>query len=70
VPTVLFAEGKCIFQGWALVDNASADDWKAVELSLTAGQANSFVYDLYTARFVKRRSEQRFLWCLSESLMV
>jgi len=47
-------EGKSLFQGWALVDNDGNEDWRRVELSLVTGQANSFVYDLYNPRFVKR----------------
>jgi len=45
---------KSIFQGWALVDNTQNEDWKNVELSLVSGTANSFIYDLYNPRYVKR----------------
>src|SRR4051794_6043461 len=51
---VVVTEGKSVFQRWAIVDNDGAEDWHAVELSLVTSQANSFVYDLYNPRYVKR----------------
>lgn len=40
---VLDAEGKPFFQGWAIVDNVSEEDWNAVELSLISGTPVSFI---------------------------
>jgi hypothetical protein len=45
---------KPLVQGWALVDNTTEDDWKAVELSLVAGLPISFIHDLYTPRYRQR----------------
>ena len=45
---------KSLLQGWAVVDNVSGDDWKDVQLSLTAGTPLAFTYDLYTPRFPRR----------------
>ncbi|MDR2135105.1 MAG: hypothetical protein LBO76_00655, partial [Treponema sp.] len=35
------------FQGWAIVDNDSDEDWRGVELSLAAGRPVSFIQNLY-----------------------
>lgn len=40
---VLDNEGKPFFQGWAIVDNVSDEDWKNVELSLVSGSPVSFI---------------------------
>jgi hypothetical protein len=40
---VLDAEGKPFFQGWAIVDNVSDEDWTAVKLSLVSGTPISFI---------------------------
>ena len=40
---VLDAEGKPFFQGWAIVDNVSDEDWKNVKLSLVSGSPISFI---------------------------
>jgi hypothetical protein len=45
---------RALLQGWAVVDNLSGDDWKGVQLSLTAGTPLAFTYDLYTPRFAER----------------
>ena len=45
---------RSLLQGWAVVDNVSGDDWKDVQLSLTAGTPLAFTYDLYTPRFPRR----------------
>lgn len=36
-------EGKPFFQGWAIVDNVSDEDWKSVDLSLVSGSPISFI---------------------------
>jgi len=43
-----------LLQGWAVVDNVSGEDWKKVNLSLTAGTPLTFTYDLYSPRYVRR----------------
>lgn len=40
---VLDAEGKPFFQGWAIVDNVSDEDWEDVQLSLISGTPVSFI---------------------------
>ncbi len=43
---VLDAEGKPFFQGWAIVDNVSDEDWRGVQLSLISGSPISFIQNL------------------------
>ena len=40
---VLDQAGKPFFQGWAIVDNVSDEDWKDVKLSLVSGTPISFI---------------------------
>lgn len=40
---VLDADGKPYFQGWAIVDNVSEEDWNNVQLSLVSGTPVSFI---------------------------
>ncbi|HZS47674.1 MAG TPA: hypothetical protein VFC63_21575, partial [Blastocatellia bacterium] len=40
---VLDDSGKPFFQGWAIVDNVSDEDWRDVSLSLVSGQPVSFI---------------------------
>ena len=40
---VLDTAGKPFFQGWAIVDNVSDEDWKDVQLSLVSGTPVSFI---------------------------
>jgi hypothetical protein len=40
---VLDEQGKPFFQGWAIVDNVSDEDWKNVQLSLVSGSPISFI---------------------------
>ena len=43
---VLDGSGKPFFQGWAIVDNVSDEDWKSVSLSLISGSPVSFIQSL------------------------
>ncbi|MEZ5425920.1 MAG: hypothetical protein R2747_06635 [Pyrinomonadaceae bacterium] len=43
---VLDDEGKPFFQGWAIVDNVSDEDWENVRLSLVSGSPISFIQPL------------------------
>jgi hypothetical protein len=43
---VLDDAGKPFFQGWAIVDNISEEDWKDVQLSLVSGSPISFIQQL------------------------
>jgi hypothetical protein len=40
---VMDKEGKPFFQGWAIVDNVSDEDWQNVQLSLISGTPISFI---------------------------
>jgi hypothetical protein len=40
---VLDSQGKPFFQGWAIVDNVSEEDWNSVQLSLVSGTPVSFI---------------------------
>lgn len=40
---LLDATGKPFFQGWAIVDNVSEEDWNGIELSLVSGMPVSFI---------------------------
>ncbi|RMF65119.1 MAG: hypothetical protein D6742_13325 [Cyanobacteria bacterium J069] len=46
--------GQLLIQGWGIVDNQLDEDLEDVSLTLIAGQPISFIYDLYTPRFVDR----------------
>lgn len=46
---------KPFLEGYALVDNTQDEDWSDVRLSLVAGLPISFVHDLYSPRFIKRK---------------
>src|SRR5437868_12546010 len=43
---VLDNEGKPFFQGWAIVDNVSDENWQDVQLSLVSGSPISFIQQL------------------------
>jgi hypothetical protein len=55
---VIGKKGQTLVQGWAVVDNVSGDDWRDVQLSLTAGTPLAFTYDLYTPRYPQRPNLQ------------
>src|SRR6185436_18999433 len=40
---VLDSQGKPFFQGWAIVDNVSEEDWNNISLSLVSGSPVSFI---------------------------
>ncbi|HEX6280369.1 MAG TPA: carboxypeptidase regulatory-like domain-containing protein, partial [Pyrinomonadaceae bacterium] len=43
---VLDKDGKPFFQGWAIVDNISEEDWENVQMSLVSGSPISFIQNL------------------------
>lgn len=47
-------KGEALLQAWAVVDNVSGEDWRAVGMSLTAGEPIAFRYDLHTPRMIER----------------
>ena len=46
--------GKAAFQGWALVENTSDEDWSGIHLSLVSGRPVSFIEDLYQPLYLPR----------------
>ncbi|HEX8195938.1 MAG TPA: hypothetical protein VF571_07100 [Pyrinomonadaceae bacterium] len=51
---VLDANGKPFFQGWAIVDNVSDEDWREVNLSLVSGSPVSFIQPLQSPLYRHR----------------
>ncbi len=51
---VLDGDEPAFLQGWALVENATEEDWNNVSLSLVSGRPISFVMDLYQSLYVAR----------------
>ncbi len=43
---VLDSQGKPFFQGWAIVDNVSDEDWNNIELSMVSGSPVSFIQQI------------------------
>jgi Carboxypeptidase regulatory-like domain len=43
---VLDSSGKPFFQGWAIVDNVSEEDWNNISLSLVSGSPVSFIHQI------------------------
>jgi hypothetical protein len=55
---VLGQGGKVEFQGWAVVDNTSGEDWTRVKLGVGSSSALSFRFDLRSLRTVTRETLQ------------
>ncbi len=51
---VLGNAGKALLQGWAVVENATDEDWTNVRLALISGRPISFQMDLYQPLYVPR----------------
>jgi len=49
-------------QGWAIVENNTANDWQNIELALVSGRPLSFIEDLYQSQYLTRpvHKPQRF----------
>ena len=47
-------EGEALLQAWALVHNASAEDWNGISLVLATSAPLSFAVDLRTPRYIER----------------
>src|SRR5439155_6933792 len=43
-----------LLQGWAMVNNASQEDWNGIQLTLATGTPMSFALDLHTPRYASR----------------
>lgn len=46
--------GDAMLEGWAIVDNTTADDWTNIRLSVVSGRPISFVTKLYDPKFMFR----------------
>ncbi|MBN9657392.1 MAG: DUF4139 domain-containing protein [Acidobacteria bacterium] len=46
--------GDSTLEGWAIVDNASGEDWTNVDLTVVSGRPVSFISRLYEPRFLTR----------------
>jgi hypothetical protein len=55
---VLDKSGRPFFQGWAIVDNVSEEDWKDVSLSFVSGNPSSFIQPLQQPLFKYREVKQ------------
>ena len=51
---LILAEAGATLEGWAIVDNTTAEDWKNVRLSLVSGRPVSFISKLYEPRYARR----------------
>jgi len=47
-------DGGNLLQAWAMVNNASQEDWRGIRLTLATGAPMSFVHDLHTPQYVQR----------------
>ncbi|MCS7042992.1 MAG: hypothetical protein N2036_05255 [Bryobacteraceae bacterium] len=47
--------GEASLEGWAIVENATGEDWNQVSLSVVSGRPVSFLTRLLNARYVQRR---------------
>ena len=45
-----------LLEGWAIVDNTTADDWTNVRLSVVSGRPVSFISKLYEPKYVQRQT--------------
>ncbi len=55
---VLDKAGKPFFQGWAIVDNVSEEDWNGIALSLVSGDPTSFIQPLQQPMFKYREVKE------------
>jgi len=52
---LVLADGQAPFlQGWAIVENTTAQDWRDVQLTLVSGRPISFLMDLYEPLYMSR----------------
>lgn len=52
---VLPETGEAMLEGWAIVDNATGEDWTNVDLTVVSGKPVSFISRLYEAKYVTRQ---------------
>ena len=49
-------QGQATLEGWAIVDNTTADDWTNIRLAVVSGRPVSFISSLYEPRYVQRQT--------------
>ncbi|MGA2975855.1 MAG: hypothetical protein ABSF77_11155 [Spirochaetia bacterium] len=59
---VLGDTGQHLLQGWAMVENTSDTDWRAVVLTLVSGRPITFTMDLYQPLYIQRPEVQLELY--------
>ncbi|MFQ5428831.1 MAG: hypothetical protein ACE5E1_00865 [Phycisphaerae bacterium] len=59
---VLGEDGKAFLQGWAIVENATEEDWQDVQLNLVSGRPISFEMDLYRSLYMQRPVEKMAMY--------
>ena len=52
---VLPDSGDATLEGWAIVDNATGEDWNNVDLTVVSGKPVSFISKLYDVKYVQRQ---------------
>jgi hypothetical protein len=60
---IMGQQGRVDLEGWAIVDNTSGEDWRAVKVGVGSSSALSFRFDLHSLRMVQRetlQSQERF----------
>lgn len=54
---LVFGEGgQTTLEGWAIIDNTTADDWTNVRLAVVSGRPVSFISRLYEPKYVQRQT--------------
>jgi len=54
---LIFSEqGQPTLEGWAIIDNTTADDWTNVKLAVVSGRPVSFISKLYEPKYVQRQT--------------
>jgi hypothetical protein len=51
---VLPDTGEATMEGWAIIDNATGEDWKNIDLTVVSGKPVSFISRLYEPKYVQR----------------
>jgi len=55
---LIFGDAAATLEGWAIIDNTTAEDWTKVKLSLVSGRPISFISKLYDPKYVTRREAE------------
>ena len=55
---LIFGQAGATLEGWAIIDNTTAEDWTKVKLSLVSGRPISFISRLYEPKYITRREAE------------